>query len=217
VDLGALALPFWDPERKAYDVARASLGVVRVKSVAGAATASADPAEETLSGLPAPRDTLQGARTPRAHLDDAPVFWLAGIGAWPLAFGVAVAGRAAGRRVATAWRARRASPESDLRERVAAANAACRVGDARAADAAIARALEAASLAHARVNVRGAVGDEIVDRLAGAGMDRDAAARLAGLLRECEAARFAPEAADVAAARDRWLRAQGAIRDLERR
>jgi hypothetical protein len=67
------------------------------------------------------------------------------------------------------------------------------------------------------VSVRGAVGDEVVERLAGAGVRREAAARIADLLRECEAARFSPDAADVVAARDRWLRAQRAIRDLERR
>jgi hypothetical protein len=44
---------------------------------------------------------------------------------------------------------------------------------------------------------------------------RDAASRLASLLRECEAARFAPEDADIGSARDRWARAQAAIRALE--
>jgi hypothetical protein len=100
---------------------------------------------------------------------------------------------------------------------MSAANAACRGKDARAVDAAVAHALEAAAIAHAGVNVRGAVGDEVIVRLEGAGVARDAASRVAELLRECEAARFAPDAADVLAARDRWQRAQGAIRQMERR
>jgi hypothetical protein len=128
-----------------------------------------------------------------------------------------VAGRAAARRTQAAWRARRASPAAELKERVAAANAACGLSDGRIADAAIARALEAATVAHAGVSVRGAVGDEVVHRLERAGVRHEAAERFADLLRECEAARFAPEAADVVAARDRWVRAQGAIRRLERR
>jgi hypothetical protein len=216
VDLGELALPFWDPEQKAYAVSRVALGVVHARPSA-LASGSAPPKEEALPGLPQPRDVLEGARAPRAHLDDSPIFWMGGVASWPLAFGVAVAGRAAARRAREAWRARRMSPGTQLRERLHAATAACGGRDARTADAAIARALEAATVAHAGVSVRGAIGDEIVERLARAGVRREAAERIADLLRECEAARFSPDAVDVVAARARWLRAQGAIRELERR
>jgi hypothetical protein len=218
VDLGEVSLPFWDPAEKHYAVARATLGTVHVKPTTAAPTASGDaPEQEVLSGLPPLRDTLAGTAPPHAHLDDSRLYWLLGVGAWPAAFGIVVAGRAMGRRVAGAWRTRKASPATDLRERVSAANAACHGKDARAADAAIAHALEAAAIAHAGVSVRGAVGDEVIHRLEDAGVARDAASRVAELLRECEAARFAPDAADVVSARDRWLRAQGAIRQLERR
>jgi hypothetical protein len=219
VDLGELALPFWDPDQRRYQVARASLGVVHVRpSAAAAASASGDSArEEALPGLPPVRDALQGTQPAQAHWDDSPAFWLGAIVGWPLAFGVAVAGRAAARRVHGAWRARRTSPAAELRERIAAANAACGLSDARIADAAIARALEAATVAHAGVSVRGAIGDEVVHRLERAGVRHEAAERFADLLRECEAARFAPEAGELVAARDRWVRAQGAIRQLEKR
>jgi len=126
VDLGELRLPFWDPEQRAYDVARATLGVVHVKPSTAAPVASADAPEETLTGLPGPRDTLEGTAPAHAHLDDGRLFWLLGIGSWPAAFGIAVAGTAAGRRVAGAWRAKKASPATDLRDRVTAANVACR-------------------------------------------------------------------------------------------
>jgi hypothetical protein len=218
VSLGELSLPFWDPEAKRYDVARASLGIVHVKPVANAPGAvSADAPEETLPGLPAAVDTMEGEPSRRAHLGDVPIFWLLGIGAWPAAFGVAVGATAAGRRVARSWRTRKASPAAELKERLAAADAASEGTDARQVDAAVARALEAAAMAHAGVNVRGALGGEVADRLARAGVAADAASRIAGLLRECEMARFSPEGADVASARDRWVRARGAIRDLERR
>jgi hypothetical protein len=219
VDLGELALPFWDPDQRKYQVERAALGVVRARPSAAAAGSSSRDSlrDEALPGLPPVRDALQGARPLQAHWDDSPVFWLAGVLGWPLAFGLAVTGRAAARRAHDAWRARRISPGTELRERVAAANAACGLGDARIADAAIARALEAATVAHAGVSVRGAIGTEVVDRLERAGVRHEAAERLADLLRECEAARFAPQAGDVVAARDRWVRAQGAIRQLERR
>ena len=216
LDLGSLAVPFWDPDQKRYDVARAALGAVTVKATPGASSA-AEPAQEVLAGLPAMRDALQGPAPRRSHVDDQPLFWLGGVVAWPLAFGIAVVGRSAGRRLGRTWRGRRASPASDLKERVALAHAACGGKDAREADAAIARALEAATVVHAGVNVRASVGGEVVDRLERAGVAPGAAATVAELLRECEAARFSPDATDVLAARDRWLRAQGAIRGLEKR
>jgi oxygen tolerance protein BatD len=216
VDLGDLSLPFWDADAKRYDVARVSLGVVHAKASAAApAAASAEP--QKLDGLPGARDALEGERPHRVHLDDAPVFWIAGVGSWPLAFIAAVGGRALGRRARAAWHARRTSPAADLRDRVAAAAAACGGSDARAADAAISRALQAATVAHRGVSVLGALGDEVATRLERAGVAEAAASRLAELLRECEAARFSPGDADLAASRGRWTRAQGAIRDLEGR
>jgi hypothetical protein len=216
LDLGSLALPFWNPEQKRYETARVALGSVHVTAAPGAApAASAD--EPVLPGLPAQRDTLQGTPGRRRFADDTMLFWIGGVGAWPLAFGIAVAGQAGARRARRAWHGRRASPVTDLKERVALAHVACEGKDAREADAAIARALQAATVVHAGVNVRAAVGGEVVDRLERAGVAREAAASVADLLRECEAARFSPDATDVVAVRDRWIRAQGAIRGMEKR
>ncbi|MGH7298592.1 MAG: BatD family protein [Polyangiaceae bacterium] len=217
VDLGDVALSYWDPDQRRYEVARAKLGKVSVQPSAPSAADSAQAPDELLSGLPGVRDTLEGTNEARPHLDDRPLFWVLGVGAWPALLGLTVLGRAGGRRIAVSWRTRRASPTTELKERVTAADAACKGSDARIADAAIARALEAASIAHAGISVRGAVGLEVAERLERAGVTVGAATGFADLLRECEAARFAPDAADVAAARDRWARARRAIREMERR
>jgi hypothetical protein len=217
VDLGELSLPFWDPDAKKYAVARAPLGIVRVKATSVGADDSSSVAREVLPGLPGPRDVLEATKPRGHHADDSILFWIVGVGAWPLAFGLTIGGRAVGWRVVRAWRSRRSSPEANLRARLALARVACGGMDARGADAAIARALEAATIAHAGVSVRDAVGGEIIERLERAGIARPTAASFAELLRECEAARFAPESADVVAARERWIRAQGAIRQLEKR
>jgi hypothetical protein len=217
IDLGVVALPYWDPDERRYEVARAPLGGVHARAVTAPGPSGEAPREESLSGLPAPRDALESMSARHPHAADSPLFWLVGVGAWPFLFGLVVAGRSAAGRLRDAWRAHRASPTTELKERVVAAKAACNGNDARSADAAIARALEAATVAHAGVSVRGAVGEEVVERLRCAGVGHEAATRLAELLRECEAARFAPAAADVVAARDRWLRAQGSIRQLEQR
>ncbi len=218
VDLGELALPFWDPGRRRYDVARAALGALRVKpSSAAAAQAAAEAQPEPLDGLPPARTTLERPPATRGHADDSPFFWLAFVGGGPLLFGASVAARAATRRLSRAWRARQTSPEAELRERMAAARSACGGGDPRIADAAVARALETALVVHTGVSVRGAVGDEVAQRLERAGLAHEAASGVAQLLRDCETARFSPETGDLAAARERWTRAQGAIRHLEKR
>jgi hypothetical protein len=216
LDLGEIRVPFWDPEPKRYNVARASLGAVAVTASPTASRESSEGAHELLPGLPAPRDRLDGAAVSRSHADDSRLFWLAGIAGAPLAFGIAVLGRAAGRRLLGTWRTRRNSPATELKQRVAAARLACGGTDTRAADAAIARALEAATVAHAGVSIRGAVGTEVTERLARAGVEQQAAAHVAELLRECEKARFAPDHANVVEAQERWSRAQTAIRHLER-
>jgi hypothetical protein len=180
--------------------------------------AAADATPESLPGLPAARDRLEGLAVARAHLDDSPLFWLAAVAGGPLAFGIAVAGRATGRRATDAWHRRRTSPLAELRERVAAARAAGAGDDGRAIDAATARAVEAATFAHAKVNVRGAVGSgDIVERLGRAGVSRDLGERVGELLSRCEDARFSPEASDAIGARERWSKAQTLIRELEKR
>jgi hypothetical protein len=217
LDLGEIRVPFWDPETKRYGVARSSLGTIAVKASAMAAREGAENAPALLPGLPAPRDRLEGASVSRPHADDSRLFWLAGVGGGPLAFGVAALGRAAAHRLRRTWRTRRNSPAAELKQRLAAARAACGGNDTRAADAAIARALEAATVALAGVSIRGAVGSEVTERLARAGVEQQAAARVAELLRECEKARFAPDHANVVEAQGRLTRAQAAIRHLEKR
>lgn len=217
VDLGELTLPYWDPDQRRYSVARAPLGTVHVNPNAAAAAKVPDKASEVLPGLPPVRTSLEGLPAARPHPDDSPWFWVLAIGGGPLAFGLSVGLSSIAKRVTSAWKERRTSPASELRERVSAAREACVKGDARAADSAIGRALEAAAMAHAGVNVRGAIGRELTEKLERAGVASDAATTVAELLRECEAARFSPDAAELAATRDRWSRAQAAIARLERR
>jgi hypothetical protein len=219
-DLGAMTLPYWDPEAKRYGVARADLGSVVVSAPSGPAPAAggagADEPREVLGGLPGPRGAMEGMPAVRAHADDSPLFWLGGLAGAPLALAASAGAREVGTRARRRWRERSASPRMKLRARVVAANEACRGADARQADAAISQALEAATIAHAGINVRGVLAHELVARLEGAGVVPDAARRLADLLRECETARFAPEGSEIDAARDRWARAQGAIAQMER-
>jgi hypothetical protein len=216
VDLGELRIPYWNPDAKRYSVARAPLGVVKVSP--SASVAAPDAPQQVLPGLPPPRLALEGVSEAGNHRDDSPLFWIFGVFASPAAFGFAFAGRGLASRVARAWRARSSSPAAELRQRLAAAQAASAGQDSRDADAATVRALHAATVAHAGVNVRGAAKTtEVVDRLSRAGVTPEAATGIAELLFECEAARFAPEASDLVQAANRWARAQRVIAQLDRR
>ena len=196
VELGDIKVPYWNPDTKSYGVARVALGVVHVTPGTGRPAASADLPPETLPELPILRAERVGARGERRHVSDSPTFWL-GLGLAPLAYGVVFGAGAAARRLRTRRAERVTSPAREMKERVATANVACRGDDARAADAAMARALEAATVALAGVNVRGARADDVAPRLEAAGVDATVAREVEVLLQDGEAARFAPEAATI--------------------
>jgi hypothetical protein len=214
VDLGEVTLPYYNPETRAYGVARATLGIVNVRP-GTAPVASAEPAFDPLAALPQARAHLSPPHVEPTHLADTPLFWL-GLGATPMAYGVASGAQALVRRVRRARATKAASPETDLKARMAAAAKACRGTDSRAADAAVARALHAATVAKVGINVRDAEGGEVSRRLAGAGVDGEIARRVEELIRDCEAARFSPEAVEMAAVRERWQTAQGVVGALKR-
>jgi hypothetical protein len=214
VDLGELTLPFWDADAGKYGVARVPLGPVRVKAVARAQAQNAASPNDPLQGLPAPCAKREGAPAARAHLADSHLFWL-GLAATPLAFGVVMAGRAARKRIA-AIKTRAPSPKAEMKERIAAAAAACAGEDGRKGDAEIVRALEAASLAMLGVNLRGETSDRVAAQLADAGVDEVVARRAQEIYRASEGARFSPEAPELGAVRERWRAAREIIGSLSK-
>ena len=214
VDLGDLTLPYYNPETHAYAVARASLGVVGVRPGATPAP-SADAAFDPLAGLPEARKALAGLPPAPAHLTDLPLFWL-GLSATPLAYGFLSGASSAVRRIRRARVEKAASPETRLKERMADAAYACRGSDPRVADAAVARAIVAATIARVGVNIRDAEGAEVSRRLGDAGVERELARRVEDLIHDCEAARFSPDACEMAAVKERWEAARGVVEALRR-
>lgn len=214
VDLGDIQIPFYDPATRGYDVARASLGSVLIKP-GGAAVVDPNADNAPLPNLPAVRTARAGAPQVSAHLADTRLFWL-GLAAPTLAIAAFVGGRAASRRVRERSKAREASPEAALKQRIAEAESACAGDDAPKADAAIARALVQAAIVGVQVNVRGLETREIAAALSERGVARDVAESVQAILAECEAARFVPGGGDVTAARDRWVRARAAVAALKK-
>jgi hypothetical protein len=213
VDLGELAISFWDPDAHAYDVARAPLGVVKVTPGKNE-EADAGPDLDPLPGLPAARTARAGAEGEGTHLSDRPLFWLS-LAASPLAFAFVAGGRAAQKRVKDAVRSRKTSPEKELRQRMDDAEAACQKDDPRAADAATARAIECAAITRAKTNVRAVAGAEVGARLEAQGVPRDVAVEIGAILDACEKARFSPTASAIEDARGRWTSAKKRISELK--
>lgn len=208
VDLGELALAYWDPRRSVYETARAPLGSIEVLP----GTAPAGSASRLLPGLPVARARLTRAGVHR-QTDDSPWFW--GFLAAPaLLFAAAAGARAAAKRLAERLAARRSSPAREDARRVRAADRACQAADARAADRAIVRALEHAILVRKGVNVRGSTRVSAERDLLRAGVQASVAAELLSILAACEAARFSPDASHIEPARERWKRARAVLEAL---
>ena len=78
VDLGEVTLPYYDPKRHQYSVARAKLGNVEVKPNPNAKPAHAEPKpDDRLAGVLRPRDRLGSAPQLRAPFADRGGFWAA--------------------------------------------------------------------------------------------------------------------------------------------
>lgn len=208
VDLGEVRLPYFDPRTRAYAVARAGLGIIRVAKGEGH-DAGADVAEPILANLPSARTTLEGKRD-QSFITEKPVFWISIFGS-PLACALVIAASDALRRA----RERRAnatpSNEKVAKDRHAEAEAALKGSDGKAAAGAIIKAVEADVLAQHGVNLRGTSGDNAVTELTDAGLKPEQAKEILAVLAECESARFAPSGVDIEPMRALWKRALAAL------
>ena len=197
-DLGDTTVSVWDPEKRKYVTARASLGKVRVeRAVEGAATSTPSP----LSQLPAPR-LEPGAEGGGSTLADRTWLWGAVIGA-PFAV---VLLQGASRLVA---RARKRSkdahdrPESQAELALRDARTAEKQGDRATAAAAMTKAIDRALEASTGVRARSLTSAELAEALTKTSLDAELAQRIASVLSRLSAARFAdaesPRVAEAAA------------------
>ena len=211
VDLGEVRLPYYDPDKRIYAVARATVGIVNV-APGEARDAGADTPEVVLAGMPKERRVLEGPHQ-QAFLAERGLFWAALFGS-PFACALALGAQGALGR----WREKRAaaSPSVDriAKTRRAEAEDACRAEDGRAAMGAIARAVEAEVLVRTEVNLRGATSETVKTELEDAGIGREQAVSILAILRACEDARFSPDGVDVETARETWSRAKAALDEL---
>jgi BatD DUF11 like domain len=124
IDLGELTLPFWDPARRVYDVARAPLGKIRVSASQNASIAAEPPApRDQWAALGPIRDRLGSHRALGRPLTDRPLYWGGLFGA-PFAVILTSVGVGRARAYRERLRQRKKSPARVTDEALAQARAA---------------------------------------------------------------------------------------------
>ncbi len=194
VELGAIEVPYWNAEKKAYEVAKVDLGGVRVEGNAPPPEPSpdAEPVDaDSLAALPAPRAALRPWTRPESS--SVPLLPLLGVLAAPpllvmLALGSLRAARATRKRIEE----RRGAPTTRVREALDAAKAGDAAADVAAVAAAVERAVHAAIEAASGVRSRGLLVRELPAALSAAGIEPPLAERAAKLLGDAESLRFDP-------------------------
>lgn len=187
VDLGELSLPYWDPERETYDVAKATLGTIKVRP--GSAQAREPAKDDPLAGALVPRKSLGAPGRPPSPLTDQRLFWLALVLA-PLGVALGGAGSHFGRRFTQRWQDRKQSHGSLAGRALADARDALQRGDSASAaslsEKAVLLSVEGATGLRARALLK----SELARELEAHGLSEALAGDVAELLQRCDDLRF---------------------------
>ena len=196
VDLGEVTLPYYDPKRHQYDVARAKLGVIRVKPNPNAKVAQEGPKpNDRLAGVLRPRDVLGAPARARQPLTDRTGFWAALLLA-PL--GVVFAGGvlSAVSRVQEKRRERGTSLEAQLDGAVHDARKLA-ASDPAGSVAAVERALFLAIELKLGLKARAILKSQLATTLVQRGLPDARARAVSALLEECDSLRFVGAASGI--------------------
>jgi hypothetical protein len=200
LDLGDISLPFYDAKARAYGVARAPLGRVKVTGSAKPAPATAPSANggPSLKALLNPPAQMGASRSsaPR-YLPSRGGYWLLLLGlplSTVLGFALSDLARLLRRRLSE----RRGSLTSALEQALAQLAAAARAGEAASVAGAAERALFLAIERATGLKARGVLKTALADTLVQAELPRDAAELATRLLGHCDELRFAGAAVDLA-------------------
>jgi hypothetical protein len=214
VDLGAITLPYWDPDKKAYATARATLGVVHVRKAEAAKAAPAEPNPVVFPDVPPPIDKLDGARALAVkRLTDASWYWAAFFGA-PFAFVLVRGGAWAGAKMKKSAKEKAEDPVRIVADKKRDAERCD--GDGKALTAATRKYVEAQTIAFAGVNVRSEPAESVAALLTGEGVADEPAKEAAAILGECAALAFRPDDVPADEARALFDRAKALEKKLEK-
>jgi BatD DUF11 like domain len=199
VDLGEITLPYYDAKARAYGVARAALGRVKVtgtaKPVPSVKAANAGPSLKTLLKPPAKMSPTRSAAA--SFLPSRAGYWLL-LFALPLSAVLGFALSDLTRLLRQRLSERRGSLSSALEQALAQLAAATRAGEAASVASAAERVLFLAIERATGLKARGVLKAELAETLTRADVPREVAELAAQLLRRCDQLRFAGEAVELA-------------------
>lgn len=215
LDLGELRLPYYDPERRRYETARAALGTIEVLPNPTAKPAEVEPdaaASSSSADVLTPRRELGAFPEAQARWTDRDGFW------WAL-FGVPLAVPALGlaERGARTLRGRRrggAGGTGELKSLLASAASERRSGDLPAATRSFERALYLAIELATGLKARGLLRSELEASLAAQGFGEERAREISGVIGELEAARFTGASGDPRDLEELTSRTERLVKDL---
>ncbi len=198
LDLGEITLPYYDAKARAYGVARAALGRVKVTGTAKPAAAATAASGPQLKGLITPPARLGPAPSVTAsYFPSRPAYWLLLFGlplTAVLGFALSDLAKLLSRRLSE----RRGSLAVALDEALAQLASATHAGNAASSASAAERALFLAIEKATGLKARGVLKAELAGALDKADVPREIAEQAAGLLGRCDELRFAGEAVDLA-------------------
>jgi hypothetical protein len=210
VDLGEVRLPYYNPQRRRYDTARAALGHVVVRENP---TLSMEKAEvDRFATIGEPRLNLGEVPKQRSQPTDHLAYWIA-LFATPLSVVLAGAGWTLLRRIRKSLRSWRDSLDRQVRMSLGDADTAKKQGRPADAAAGVERAIHGMIEASTRVKSRAVLRGDLRDRLIDAGLSEPDAEEAVGILEACETLRFDPAAdqGDVDALLERARSLYGAL------
>jgi BatD DUF11 like domain len=208
VALGDVALPYWEPASKRYEVARVSLGALDVEPVAPAddpgrpkgsdPAAPEEPTVDPFVALGAPRATLGAFIAPKGPIwSEGWALWLL-VAAPPLAVALGFGGAGAIARLRSRRAEASAAPTALAHEALQAADEAEAKGDKTALAVAVERAIHLSIEGATGFKSRGALRNELPAELEEHGVPRALGDRIKAALSECEVIRFEPASAPPA-------------------
>ena len=198
LDLGSVTLPYWNPDRKVYETARASLGRAEVAAKAGVVNKDPTVTHDPWSALGAARADLRPFARVREPLTDKPFYWV-GLFGLPVAVVVGSLGSRGMKRMRSELAARRAGAERGIEKALSEARDAKKRGDRMVIAASLDRALYLAIERATGLRARALLLEEVPRALEERQVPTDLATEVGGVLTSVEAFRFAPEGAPDAA------------------
>jgi len=219
VDLGELKVPYWDPKRRAYGIARAKLGNVEVAPNPRAAAApSASAAPEIAAADPLalkPRRSLAAFTPESAPFTDSARFWYLLFGG-PLAVALGGFGLDLGRKLKANRERALSSPERLAQEALKSADIAARGSEIAKTAAAVEKALFLAIEAGTGIRARALLRSDLKASLVAAGVPEATLESTLTVLDACEAARFTGKAGDLPP-KELYAKARGLVPELARK